>query len=422
MSFFKFCLTGGLTSIVGLLTLSLAACGGGDTTYAIGGTLSGLNSSKVTLLNSGADALSLSENGSFVFAKPAGFGMPYKVTVGTQPLGFQWCTVASGAGVAHANVNIPVMCGEAAARVSTFAGFGDAATLSSPFSIAVDEVGNLYLADYGAHLIRKIDRGGNITTFAGSGTPGSSDGLGMAASFSSPTGIASDSSGNLYVVDQGNNLIRKIDTDGAVTTLARSEIPGLLYGIAIGLDGHIYVTDQGAHLIRKIDTDGNITTHAGTGTPGSNNGQGLNASFNGPTGIVGDKNGNLYVSDFGGHLIRKIGPTGSVTTLAGSANNKGSTDRRGENASFDSPVGLAIDAVGNLYVADSGNHLIRKIDLNGNVTTIAGGAAEMPGLVDGLGRIALFDSPLGVAIDKTSALYVADTVNKLVRKIDAVQP
>jgi len=264
-------------------------------------------------------------------------------------------------------------------------GQGTAASFIGPSDIVVDSSGNLYVADTHTHLIRKIDPSGNVTTLAGqAGVSGSADGQGTAASFSYPFGIAVDSSGNLYVADVGNHLIRKIDPSGNVTTLAGQGVRGSADGqgtaasfelptdIAVDSSGNLYVADHHNHLIRKIDPSGNVTTLAGqVGVSGSADGQGTAASFNSPWSIAVDSSGNLYVSDFDNHLIRKIDPSGNVTTLAGQAGVQGSADGQGATASFDKPFGIAVDSSGNLYVAEEGNHLIRKLTgvVTGNVET-----------------------------------------------------
>ena len=321
-----------------------------------------------------------------------------------------------------------------AVQVSTLAGSGatgsangqgTAASFNDPVGVVVDASGNVWVADTGNHLIRKIDASASVTTVAGSGAPGSANGQGTAASFNFPNRIAIDSSGNIYVADSTNNLIRKIDASGNVTTLAGSGASGSANGlgtaasfnfpagIARDANGNLYVADLGNNLIRKIDTSGNVTTFAGSGVQGSANGQGTAASFNGPRGIVADGSGNLYVADSRGNLIRKIDVSGNVTTLAG-AGAQGAANGQGTAASFNTPEGVAVDASGNVYVADTGNNLIRKIDVSGNVTTLAGSGQ---GSTNGGATTASFFSPSSIAVDASGTLYVADTLNNLIRKI-----
>ena len=214
-----------------------------------------------------------------------------------------------------------------------------------------------------------------VSTFAGSGVVGSADGAGILASFRDPTGVAVDSNGNVYVAEPWNCLIRKISPSGVVTTLAGvgstsghtdGNGPQALFsgpsGLAVDSSGTVYVADTWNNLIRKITPGGEVTTWAGS-VQGYADGTGANASFFGPSGLAVDSNGNVYVADAWNHLIRKITPSGVVTTLAGTARVGGYEDGIGTQASFSGPTGLAIDRSGNLYVADPGNHVIRKITL-----------------------------------------------------------
>ena len=237
-----------------------------------------------------------------------------------------------------------------------------------------DTAGNLYVTDAGAHNVRKITPAGVITTVAGSGTFASADGNGLLASFESPGGIVIDSSGNLFV------------------------------------------GDAKAHVIRKITPAGDVTTFAGkTDTAGSADGTGTAASFNDPSGLAIDAANNLYIADAINNKIRKITPAGVVTTFAGSGAT-GSANGTGTAATFNLPVNLSIDSEGFLYVAESQGNLIRKISPSGKVTTLAGGGTGGDTADTGAG--AAFHGPTSVVFDKSKTLYVADgnKVRKLVRK------
>ena len=365
-----------------------------------------------------------------------------------------------------------------------------AATLvrfNSPRGIATDLTGStLFVADAGNHKIRKVvASSGATTTYAGSGVAGADNGVGTAASFSSPEGIASLGF-DVYVADTGNHTIRKITPSGGafgdVTTfagaagvhdfvdnvtgsLARFFSPSSL--AAIGTD--LYVADTGNQILRKIDASAFVTTFAGSAlAAGHADGTGASARFNGPKGIgtngtylfvsdtqnhavrkvtaagvattaagnppqagtidgsgtsarfrapagaavIGD---NVFVADTGNHTIRKITSAGTVTTPAGNPGVSGFADGTGTSGFFTSPQGIA--AVGSdLYVADSGNHAIRKVTSAGAVTTFAGSTSGIPGLVNGTGTAARFDTPKGIATDGSS-LFVADTGNHAIRKI-----
>jgi serine/threonine protein kinase, bacterial len=313
---------------------------------------------------------------------------------------------------------------------SSLAGFdnatGLAASFNGPRGIAVDTSGNVYVADAGNNMIRKITAAGVVTYLAGNTSAGSANGNGTAASFNFPTGIAVDSSGNVYVGDTTNNMIRKITAGGDVTTLAGSTAAGSnnATGIAASFNGprrlavdsvgNVYVPDTGNNMIRKITPAGVVTTFAGSTAAGSTNATGAAASFNGPYGVAVDSIGNVYVADTGNNMIRKINAGGLVTTLAGSTT-VGHEDGIGTNASFKSPYAVAVDSNGNVYVADAGNDMIRKITPAGVVTTFAGSTS--PGNANGIGTSATFNGPVGIAVDSNGTLYVAEQANNLIRKI-----
>lgn len=261
-----------------------------------------------------------------------------------------------------------------------------------------------------------------VTTFAGN-YEGYYDATGTAAQFNYPTGIAIDAAGNLYVIDANNEKIRKITPAGVVSTFAGSSMGSAdgtgtaaqfnaPYGITIDATGNLYVTDTWNSIIRKITTAGVVTTIAGS-TPGFADGTGAAAQFDGPSGITIDAVGNLYVADKNNNRIRKITPAGVVTTFAGGTS--GFVDGTGTAAKFTIPFGITIDATGNLYVADSFNNRIRKITQEGVVTTVAGSAIS--GNLDGTGITAQFYHPCGITVDSTGNLYVVDTWNSIIRKI-----
>ncbi len=304
-------------------------------------------------------------------------------------------------------------------------GMGTAASFYGPTGVAVDAAGNVYVGDAVNNLIRKISPSGVVTTLAGSGAQGSANGTGTAASFYLPQQVAVDAAGNVYVGDAGNNLIRKISPSGVVITLAGSGAQGSTNGtgtaasfsgptgVALDAAGNVYVADRGNNLIRKINPSGVVTTLAGSGAQGSANGTGTAASFSTPQQLAVDVVGNIYVVEFS-NLIRKIGPSGAVSTLAGSGA-QGSANGTGTAASFYLPQGVAVDVAGNVYVADQANQLIRKISALGVVTTLAGSGAQ--GSANGTGTVASFNSPNGVAVDAAGNVYIADTGNNLIRKI-----
>lgn len=295
---------------------------------------------------------------------------------------------------------------------------------SYPQGIAIDPQGNVYIADTFNHKIKKLTNR-ILSVLAGNGAAESSDGIGISASFSYPQGIAIDTQGNVYVADAGNNKIRKITPAGAVTTFAGSGLQGSTdgisstasfyspYGVAVDSQDNIYVADYGNNKIRKITQNGVVSTLAGSGAAGSSEGIGLSASFKYPVGITVDSSGNVYVADSGNYKIRKITPIGVVSTLAGGT--QGSFDGVGTTARFNQPRGLTVDTLGNVYVADSQSHKIRRITPSGVVETLAG----QPGSVYGSdnGSYGSFYEPSGVALDSKNNIYVADKKNNMIRKI-----
>nr|WP_315199022.1 NHL repeat-containing protein [uncultured Aquabacterium sp.] len=308
-------------------------------------------------------------------------------------------------------------------------GTGTAAAFDGPRGIAVDASGVVYVADSGNHRIRKISAAGEVTTLAGSGSPGfANDTTGTLASFNNPSGIAVDASGVVYVADSSNHRIRKITADGEVTTLAGSGSPGSIddtgtaasfdgpRGIAVDASGVVHVADSNNHSIRKITAAGEVSTLAGSVMAGSTDATGSAASFNDPHGVAVDAFGVVYVADSSNTRIRKITAAGEVTTLAGSS--YGSADGAGAAAKFSNPRAIAVDPSGNLYVADTNNNLIRKIDSSANVSTFAG---ETNGAVNGQASVARFSTQGnnigGLSADAAGNVYVADTQNHLIRKI-----
>ncbi|MES2574392.1 MAG: gliding motility-associated C-terminal domain-containing protein [Bacteroidota bacterium] len=306
-------------------------------------------------------------------------------------------------------------------------GIGTTASFNFPTGITIDNSGNLYLTDFNNYTIRKIIPTGSVTTLAGNGTVGDTNGTGTFASFHDAFGIAVDAMGNTYVADTHNHKIRKITPAGVVTTLAGSGASGFAdgtgtaaifnfpYALALDALGNIYVADTHNNKIRKITPAGVVTTFAGSGAVGAADGTGTGASFNGPCGITIDASGTIYVTDTYNYKIRKITAGGLVTTVAGSGIT-GFANGTGLAASFSLSFGLAVDASGNIYLADTYNQIIRKITPTGLVTTFAG-KNGLPDDTDGIGTAAGFAFPYGITIDTSGNLYITDTVNNKIRTI-----
>jgi hypothetical protein len=312
-------------------------------------------------------------------------------------------------------------------------GGGGSARFSYPAGLAVDTAGNIYVADFDNSTIRKVTPAGSVSTLAGTaGASGTSDGSGAAARFNHPSGVTVDGAGNVYVADTSNQTLREISPAGSVSTLAGN--PGIggfadgtgagatfFYpaGIAATSGGTVYVADTGNHTVRLMATPGSVTTYAGyVGIKGSANGTGSGALFSYPYGVAVDGSGNLYIGDSGNNTVRKVNSGGGASTLAGTPGLPGFADGAGGSAGFSDPSGVAVDGAGNVYVADAGNSTIRKISAGGAVTTLAG-QAGVAGSSDGTGAAARFNAPRGVAVDSVGNVYVADTENDTIRKITA---
>ncbi len=309
-------------------------------------------------------------------------------------------------------------------------GTGSSARFSLPIGLATDVMGNVYVADSNNYTIRKISPSAVVSTLAGAIMhQGDSDGTGSAARFGWLGGITMDPSGTVYVADTGANTIRKITPGGVVSTLAGSPLePGSAdgvgtaarfggpTGIAADAAGNLYVADGGNNTIRKITPGGMVSTLAGAaGQWGSSDGIGGSARFFGPRGIATDQLSNVYVADSANNTIRKITPDGMVSTLAGSAGQNGFSDGAGSAARFSDPAGVATDLSGNVYVTDIRNRLVRKITPDGVVSTVAGAAGEF-GSWDVNGWAELYG--FGVATDSMGVVYFCDTSGHTIRKID----
>lgn len=296
------------------------------------------------------------------------------------------------------------------------------ATFACPYGVTSDGGSGFYVSDFRTMNIRHVTADGYASTFAGIGLHdgGAVDGDRTTAAFATPAGIARDSAGNLYVTERDDETLRKISPSGAVTTIAKLGLGGgvlRLEGVAIDSSGNAFVVERWRHVIVKVSPEGSVTLFAGVaGAPGSNDGARLAASFNSPFGVAFDGSGNLFVSDKDNHTIRKISPDGIVTTVAGSPGLAGADDGLGQSARFNRPAGIAVAKTGDLYVVDSGNRTVRQITPAGVVSTVAG-TPQLLGATDGYGASARFMDPFGIAIDASGQLIVADCGNRSIRKL-----
>ncbi len=327
--------------------------------------------------------------------------------------------------------------------IQGFSGDGAAAiyaTFNKPAGIAIDNLGNIYIADVGNNRIRKINSSGTISTFAGNGTPGffGDGGYGSSAELNKPNAVAADAKGNVYIADRANNRVRMVNSSGVISTFAgtgwgsysgdggpaaSAEINNPT-GLAVDDSGSVFVADNRNFIIRRIDTTGTITTAAGDGLGGysEDGGMATMASVRFPNGLALDNSGNVYVADGINNVVRKIKTSGVIVTVAGNGTaGYGGVGGSATAAGLSSPVGVSVDALGNIYIADAGNNCVRKVDTtSGLISTIAGtGIAGFIG--DGAAATsAELDYPCSVTTDAAGDIYIADLNNIRVRKIDAV--
>ena len=320
-----------------------------------------------------------------------------------------------------------------------FSGDGGPATearLGTVSGLAVDDAGNLYLADLEHHRVRRVDATGTITTVAGTGRDGyNGDGIPAAeASLLHPRGIAVDRSGNLYIADAYNHRVRRVDRMGIITTVAgigqwdsvgdggpaeEAELRAPL-GAAVDAYDNLYITDSLNRRVRKVDSAGTITTVAGTGDWGhaEDGGPAVAAMFTDPAGVAVDGYGNLYFTTLEDHRIRMVNPAGVLTTVAGAREfGFGGDGGPATRARFSSPTGLAMDARGNLYIADTENHRVRMVNPVGIITTVAGNGEFGGGGDGGPATMAAIEHPLSVAVDAFGNLYVSQDAS-VVRKVN----
>jgi hypothetical protein len=272
-----------------------------------------------------------------------------------------------------------------------------------PIGLAAGPNGYIYVTDRNNDLVRMIDETNLVHTIGG-GLQGYQDGNSASSRFYFPSGIAVDHLGNVFIGEEGNLRIRKIDPNGTATTIAGNGGANLNDGVgsnagfgeptglAVSINGDLYVADRGTARIRKITSNGTVTTVAGTsGSFGYADGNGTNAKFNYPSGVAIDIHGNLYISDEQNHRIRKMDTSGNVTTIAGNGT-AGYVDGPAASAEFNGPWGIAVDSYGNIFVADEYNNVVRKIDPSGNVSTID-----------------TFVTPLGICVDANDNIFVSDS-------------
>ncbi|MFF8434595.1 NHL domain-containing protein [Streptomyces bacillaris] len=324
-------------------------------------------------------------------------------------------------------------------RTAGFKGENEPATsaqLNGPYGVAVDSTGTLYFSDYSNHRVRKITTDGKISTVAGTGRAGygGDGGPATGALLNCPRELAVDSTGAVYIADDGNHRIRKITADGKISTVAGTGHPGSTgdggpavgarlnrpLGVAVDSTGVLYIAEYDGQRVRKVGTDGKISTVAGNGQGGfrGDDGPATSAQLNRPFGVAVDGADELYIADTSNHRIRKVTADGKISTVAG----KGTAGFDGDggpatSAQLSSPLGVAVDSAGALHITDHNNHRIRKITADGTIRTVAGSATAGFDGDGGPATSAQLNKPYGIAFDCVDTLYIADHVNHRIRRV-----
>jgi len=320
-----------------------------------------------------------------------------------------------------------------------YAGDNGAATsaqLAGPAGLGIDSTGNIYIATYADNRIRKVDTKGNITTFAGNSGYGFAGDNGplLNTQLSAPRGIRADSSGNVYLADHWNNRIRKM-AGGNISTIAgngqgnfggdfgpatQAQLSGP-DGVALDNAGNVYISDFANNRVRVVAPNGTISTYAGNGNPGfaGDGGAATSAQLNQPAGLAVDAAGNLYIADSNNSVVRKVTPSGTISTVAGTGGKFGFSGDGGAatSAKMMAPFGVALDSSGNLYIADYFGWIRKVTASTGNISTIAGNGNIGYAGDGGAATSATFYNPIGVAVDASGNIYIADSNNGAVREI-----
>jgi hypothetical protein len=323
----------------------------------------------------------------------------------------------------------------------TFSGDGGLATLAAlnqPSGLAIDSTGAVYIADTGNSRVRRVSAAGIISTVAGNGIYAVpiSGSQATSAPLSDVTDVAIDAAGNLYIADASNHSVRKVTPAGIITAFAGTGVQGgsgdggpaasaglnRPVGLTIDAAGNLYICDSSNHNIRRVNlSTGIISLYAGAGTPAyyGDGGPAISAALMFPLGVAMDGSGNLYIADAGNSAIRKVTPSGLITTVAGSGAHAGFLGDGGPAtlALLNIPSGVAVDGAGNLLIGDSGNNRVRKVDTSGNINTIAGTSTNGFAGDGGPSFYAILNFPWGLAFDSSGSLYIADRMNNRIRKI-----
>jgi uncharacterized protein (TIGR03437 family) len=336
---------------------------------------------------------------------------------------------------AQTGTAITTIAGTGSYGFSGDGGSATAAKIDSVYAVATDDQGNIYFADGWNHRVRKLTPAGTISTVAGTGEQGYSGdgGAAVAAKLSFPRRLALDSQGNLYVADTGNSRVRKVAASGSISTVAGAGDPGFSgdggpataakifgpRGLAVDSKGVLYIGDGWNFRVRKVAADGTVTTIAGTGAHGSSGdgGPATAAQIGVAQSLAFDSQGNLFIADTYNHRVRKISTSGAISTVAGGGGYGSAGDGGAASQSqLGYPKGLALDKQGNLFVADAQNHRIRKVTPSGAISTVAGTGVWGYSGDSASALCAQLNYPYGVAVDPQGALLIADLRNYRMRK------
>jgi hypothetical protein len=350
----------------------------------------------------------------------------FSVTVtGTPPFSYQW--MLNGTNLPARIINTFAGNGFGAdTGLGAYSGDGGPATnasLNVPLDVAVDCAGNVFLADSENARVRKVGTNGIITTVAGDGTWGYS-GDGQAATnaeLNYPSGIALDAKGDLFIADEYNDAIREVNASGLITTVTNGLF--LMFRVAVDGSGNLFIAEQ-SNKVLKLSTNGVMTIVAGTGQTGfsGDGGTATNATLNDPCSVAVDAAGNVFIADAGNNRIRQVNANGIITTVAGNGTAPYAGDGgAATNASLNAPAYVTVDATGDLFIADGANGRIREVSTGGIITTVAGNGTNGFSGDGGDATLASLYYPNAVAVDAAGNLFISDYVNQRIRKITSTQ-
>ncbi len=424
------------TICISALSQSTASVGGGPSTGSVPvtgpagcGWAAISNVSWITIISGGAG----NGSGTVNYSVAANTGAQ---RVGTLTIGGLTFTVTQEVSpLLSQSYLISTLAGGAMPATATL---GTSVSIQIPVGLAIDSSGYVYFSSPGLNSVFKADPSGALVRIAGTGVAGySGDGFpSFSAQLSSPSTVSLDGAGSLYIADSGNCRVRKIDAAGTITTVAGNGSCGFSgdggaatssklfypFGVAVDSNNNLYVADSNNERIRKVNADGTITTIAGNGTIGYSGdvGAATGAQFNYPSGVAVDAAGNLYIADSNNERIRKVSAAGTITTVAGNGTVGYSGDGGSAiGAGLSSPNCVAVDAGGNLYISDTNDHRIRRVSAAGTITTMAGNGRGGYSGDGGTATSAQLFTPYGVALDSSGNLYVADEGNDRIRRISA---